>query len=64
MTPEQKQYYLEHYGVRCPFCHDEEISGGQWESDAGTCWQNVHCHQCGQEWTDIYNLVDVEEIQE
>jgi hypothetical protein len=57
--PEQVRDYLAAGGVRCPVCKSENISGDEWGSDAGICWQKVHCEDCGSEWHDEYQLVNI-----
>ncbi len=65
LTAEQKQYYLEHRGVRCPFCHSQDIEGASVKIDAGSASQDITClnKSCGRYWTDIYRLVDIEECE-
>ena len=40
------------------YCEPDEKKHYE-EVDGNYAWQEVHCH-CGECWTDIYKLVDVE----
>ena len=64
MTPKQRINYLESKGNYCPYCESEDIEAGHFDFDGNRCRQNVVCNDRRREWTDIYKLVDVEEIQE
>lgn len=59
LTPEQRQKYLEHRGVRCPFCDNDEISSGPSERDDDYVTIEVECHGCDGTWLDYYTLTDV-----
>jgi hypothetical protein len=52
--------YIDEGGSRCLKCHDNDIDGWHVEVDAGGAWQHIVCNNCGAEWNDIYELVDVE----
>jgi len=63
LTLEQKQKYLESDGRICPLCGSDNL-------DATTASQvqedkffraEVECLQCKVRWTDVYQLVNVEE---
>lgn len=46
---------------RCPFCKSDDIEAGEMEiPDGPTTRQPVVCHDCGEEWVDIYQLVGYE----
>ena len=64
LTDEQKRDYIDNFGTRCPYCDSEEIEGGSWDLGVGQFWQNIVCHTCKKEWTDIYTLTAVEEYEE
>ena len=51
--------YLASGGTECPNCHSSDITGSQFDVDAGCCWQNISCNECGAEWTDEYELTTV-----
>lgn len=53
--------YIEHSGVRCPHCGDENIEGGFIEINAGQARQPISCNACGAKWTDVYRLDHIEE---
>ena len=61
ITEEQRKYYLEHSGLRCPFCHSDNIESGPLECDQDP-YSDIKCNACGKEWTDLYKLVDIEEV--
>lgn len=63
MTDEQKQKYLEHHGVLCPFCESSDIVGDSVDIDEGGVTQYVTCSACGKGWTDVYKLTNVEEMK-
>lgn len=60
-----KKEYIVSNGVFCPYCRSYDIEGqiGFEMSDTGIT-QNVECNNCHKKWTDIYRLVDVEEMEE
>ena len=64
MNYKQKDYYIRHKGVRCPFCHGNNLSCNSIFGDGEEATQDIKCLECGKVWTDIYTLTDVEEIQE
>lgn len=59
LTKQQKEYYINHGGCKCPHCKTEDIWGGSVEVDADYCSQSVTCHNCEKDWTDTYQLVDI-----
>jgi transposase-like protein len=64
LTQEQIDYYLEHQGVRCPWCHSYSVQAdGELDQDGVDCYQNVCCADCGKEWSDHYKLVDISEVE-
>ena len=50
------QQYIDNGGTKCPYCNSHDIEGREVNIDAGSAWQDVICHQCGQEWQDTYTL--------
>jgi len=65
LTQEQIDYYLEHQGIRCPWCQSDDLdAAGELDQDAIDCYQNVRCGNCGKEWSDHYKLVDISEVEE
>jgi transposase-like protein len=61
LSDEQKQTYIGGGGVYCPYCHSHNITALIFDGE-GMC-QPVRCEDCGKEWNDIYQLVDIEEIE-
>ncbi|GEM_PF-886517 len=57
----QKTIYLG-ASNQCPFCHTNDINGGEQEYESGTISQRVACVKCGARWWDVYTLTDVEVI--
>lgn len=55
-TEEQIKGYLDNGGVKCPICKSGDISGDEWNADAGGATQEVSCENCGASWLDCYNL--------
>ncbi len=59
MNPEKAKKYLERRGLVCPFCDSWDIEGGSMDFEAGEIVQRISCHECNEQWTDIYKLVAV-----
>ena len=55
----QTKKYVAEGGIKCPVCGDDRIEGSHIEIDAGGAWQEMTCTHCGEEWQDIYRLVDI-----
>jgi len=62
LTDKQKKAYLKNYN-KCPHCQSDQIGGGFVEVDGDTACQIVGCNDCDKQWYDIYNLVDVVEVE-
>jgi DNA-directed RNA polymerase subunit M/transcription elongation factor TFIIS len=63
---QKKEKYLKEGGTHCPYCGSENISAGYSPHDhfdEEGMWQFVTCQDCGKEWKDIYQLVDIEEVK-
>ena len=58
------KWYLDHKGVRCPFCHSDDIQCSTIGADGNTAKAFVSCDSCNKHWTDVYELVDIEFIDE
>jgi len=56
---EVRSKYLGH-PYFCPWCGCENISAGQLTSEFNYAWQNIICLECRGEWSDVFELVDVE----
>ncbi|MGA8224834.1 MAG: hypothetical protein WB780_24540 [Candidatus Acidiferrales bacterium] len=59
MKPEKAKEYLAQGGFACPFCDSRDIEGGSMDFDAGEIAQRISCHECSEQWTDVYKLVAV-----
>ena len=57
--PDEKKY-IQQYGISCPYCGHDDFSGGSYYADCGTVWQEMTCHDCKAEWTDIYTLTSIQ----
>jgi hypothetical protein len=64
LTKEQRDFYLRHLGNLCPCCHSSNVSYAQLEADGNYAWSYEECLDCGAEWKDIYQLVDVEDMEQ
>jgi hypothetical protein len=56
------QKYLEAPNT-CPFCDSVNISADHYDHVGETVYQNITCCACGKEWTDTYELVNMEEVK-
>lgn len=56
MAMSQKQY-IDHHGVKCPYCGGGDVEGQEVTIDAGGSSQEVSCLDCGAVWHDQYRLV-------
>lgn len=63
MNPQKAQHYLEKRGLACPCCGSWDIEGGSLDFEAGEIVQEVSCHECSAQWTDIYKLAAVADSQ-
>lgn len=64
LTKAQKKVYLRRHGNMCPYphCYSEDLKIlGRPASDDNHITQDVQCLSCGNMWTDIYTLSDIEE---
>lgn len=59
ITETQTKKYVAQGGVRCPVCNSENIEGSSIEVDAGGAYQEMTCTDCGEEWQDVYRLIDI-----
>ena len=59
MKPGKAMKYLEQGGLECPSCGTWDIEGGSMDFDAGEIAQRISCHQCNEQWTDVYKLAAV-----
>jgi hypothetical protein len=59
-----EEEYLVYSGSRCPVCKTENIMGcGGIEVDGDTCSQEVMCNECEATWSDVYNLVGIDNLE-
>ena len=59
MTETQKKEYIEHGGVRCPYCDSYDLKIQSPDFDYKMCWVSVSCLACGKEWDEHYVLEDI-----
>lgn len=51
--------YVPRGGLHCPCCGSDNISGNEWNADAGHATQEVGCDNCNAQWLDEYTLTGV-----
>lgn len=61
ITEQAKKEYLKS-PVHCPFCGSKDISSDSLEADGSTAWARVECQACDNSWRDVYQLINVEEV--
>jgi hypothetical protein len=54
-----KARYIEAKGLICPYCGGESVEGRFIWVEAGEAFQAMRCSECGNQWQDVYHLVDV-----
>lgn len=60
MTEDQIKAYIEHKGVRCPYCESHDLIGDSLdECGELEARQGVECLACGKRWVDILTLTGV-----
>ena len=59
---QRKHEYVVRGGDKCFFCGAADLEGARFEKDAHLVRQRVVCLACGAEWTDVWGLVEVEEV--
>ena len=57
-----KDYLKRSHCCLNPKCKSDDITGDSVEVDGGGASQDVSCNVCDSSWTDVYRLVDVENI--
>ncbi len=63
LTPEQRLNYLNNPG-NCPYCGDNDIYIYEHcQIDNEEVTRVLKCGGCREKWTEIYHLVDVQDIQ-
>lgn len=55
-VPDNPEVYAKNGGTYCPACGSWDINGDAVDIDKGKATQEVHCGECGAEWTDTYTL--------
>ena len=59
MQVKQATEYLEQHGLACPYCGSWDIAGGSMDFEAGEIAQRISCHECNEQWADVYKLAAV-----
>jgi hypothetical protein len=55
--------YIECGCSKCPYCGSEQIHGCGLEAEgASQCSRMVSCGDCGQEWTEVFCVTNVLEL--
>lgn len=60
MTQEEYRAYVAEKGHVCPSCGSHDVSGGFVYVENGEAFQDLNCHDCDFEWTDVYKLTHYE----
>jgi len=60
LTEKQKKDYIAGGYNNCPHCKSTEINSSYSKKDDDWVECNVECDACGEEWTDVYLLADVQ----
>tara|TARA_Y100001973_G_C5207916_1_gene343041 strand:+ start:6193 stop:6396 length:204 start_codon:yes stop_codon:yes gene_type:complete len=54
----QDKEYVKKLGLVCPHCLSKEIeAAGAMQEQPECLFQDIRCHDCGEEWQDRYELV-------
>jgi transcription elongation factor Elf1 len=61
LTPQQKQNYIEKPN-HCPYCGSGYLTPSHANFDGNIVTEDISCGECDKEWTDIYKLINIEEI--
>ena len=64
LTDVQINNYIESGANICPYCEKHQLMEGQADFNAVTAWRNIACHFCGKEWTEAFELVTIEPLEE
>jgi DNA-directed RNA polymerase subunit RPC12/RpoP len=60
MTKDQIKAYVEHKGVRCPYCESCNLVGSSlvdWSEMEAR--EDVECGECGNKWMNIFTLTGI-----
>jgi formate dehydrogenase maturation protein FdhE len=60
LTDKQKKEYLDNRGMVCPVCSSEFMECIDHEFDDNMVYGICKCDKCKSQWTDTYQLVDVD----
>jgi len=63
MNEKQKKKYLKKRGMLCPYCESKDIMASGIETTDEVIYEGAWCRKCKKQWTDVYTLTDVEEVQ-
>ena len=63
LTRTQERAYLKTRGLKCPCCRSENLEPLSNDSDDDWHTQNVMCHDCLAEWTDLYTMKGILDLQ-
>lgn len=47
---------------KCPFCKSDNITGGSWDAEAGSCSQEASCDDCHKNWYECYTACGYAEM--
>ena len=60
LNEQREKDYMARGGLYCPFCNSDNIDGGHFQADNLEAWRTVVCGDCGEEWTELFDLVGIE----
>ena len=63
LSKKDKEKYIKEDYNECPYCKSDDIEAGVFEADSNYAWREITCLDCKKVWKDIYELVDVENVQ-
>jgi formate dehydrogenase maturation protein FdhE len=62
LSKEDMEIYINHSGIFCPYCGSRDISGNGLQTDGSMGYEWIDCLTCNRSWHDIWELNDIEEI--
>lgn len=63
-TDDQIHYYRNCGANYCPKCESDNIFAGQADFDDVSAFRNVICLECKTEWTEIFEIITIEPLEE
>jgi hypothetical protein len=61
LSTDEKNTYVGRHGERCPYCGSPSgLIHGPTDDDGKELWRNVFCRCCGNYWTELFKLFDID----